>query len=210
MKISFSTLACPDLTWQEIYSMAKDFGFDGIEMRGLGNDIISYKALPFTDAQIEKTCAKLQSLGLEIPCLSSGAILSDRENHEDAIKEITQYAQLARKLNTSYIRILGDKEPAPMGEVDDDIVYEALLKLVPIAEEYNVTLLVETNGVYADTLRLKNLLEKVNNRKIAALWDMHHPYRYFNESPETTIANLGELIKYTHVKDSVIDRKSVV
>ena len=53
MKISFSTLACPDLTWQEIYSMAKDFGFDGIEMRGLGNDIISYKALPFTDAQIE-------------------------------------------------------------------------------------------------------------------------------------------------------------
>lgn len=209
MKISFSTLACPDLTWQEIYSMAKDFGFDGIEMRGLGNDIISYKALPFTDAQIEKTCAKLQSLGLEIPCLSSGAILSDRENHEDAIKEITQYAELARKLNTSYIRILGDKDPAPMGEVDDDIVYEALVKLVPIAEEYNVTLLVETNGVYADTLRLKNLLEKVNNRKIAALWDMHHPYRYFNESPETTIANLGELIKYTHVKDSVMDGDKV-
>ena len=30
MKTCFSTLACPDFTWQEIYSMAKDFGFDGI------------------------------------------------------------------------------------------------------------------------------------------------------------------------------------
>ena len=31
MKLAFSTLACPDFTWQEIYTMAKDMGFDGIE-----------------------------------------------------------------------------------------------------------------------------------------------------------------------------------
>ena len=32
MKISFSTLACPDYSWTEIYTMAKDLGFDGIEV----------------------------------------------------------------------------------------------------------------------------------------------------------------------------------
>mgnify|MGYP000877083448 CR=1 FL=1 len=31
MKIAFSTLACPDSSWQDIYSMAKDMDFDGIE-----------------------------------------------------------------------------------------------------------------------------------------------------------------------------------
>ena len=36
MKISFSTLACPDFSWTEIYSMAKDVGFNGIEIRGIG------------------------------------------------------------------------------------------------------------------------------------------------------------------------------
>ena len=81
---------------------------------------------------------------------------------------------------------------------------EALRKLVPIAEEYNVTLLVESNGVYSDTARLAKLLDKVASRKVAALWDMHHPYRYAGESPETTIANLGEYIKYIQVKDSVM------
>ena len=52
MKISFSTIACPDYDWADIYSMAKDLGFDGIEIRGLGDDIYAVKAKPFTDSQI--------------------------------------------------------------------------------------------------------------------------------------------------------------
>ena len=35
MKISFSTLACPDFSWTDIYTMAKDLGFGGIEIHGL-------------------------------------------------------------------------------------------------------------------------------------------------------------------------------
>ena len=34
MKIAFSTLGCPEWSWEDIYSMAKDTGFDGIELRG--------------------------------------------------------------------------------------------------------------------------------------------------------------------------------
>ena len=63
MKISFSTLACPDFSWADIYSMAKDLGFHGIEVRGLGDDIFAVNARPFTDAQLPKTVEKLNSLG---------------------------------------------------------------------------------------------------------------------------------------------------
>lgn len=203
MKISFSTLACPDFEWSDIYSMAKDFNFDGIEIRGLGSDIFSVKSNPFTDAQLPNTVAKLKKLHLEIPCLSSGACLKFFDKSEENIKEITDYAKLANKLGTSYIRILADLEPFPDGEVDDEKIIAELKKLVPVAEEYNVTLLVETNGVYSDTKRLKNVLDKVESRKVAALWDMHHPYRFADEAPEETVANLGEYIKYVHTKDSV-------
>ena len=54
MKISFSTLACPDFSWTDIYSMAKDFGFDGIEIRGLGNEIFSVNAQPFKEENLSK------------------------------------------------------------------------------------------------------------------------------------------------------------
>lgn len=205
MKISFSTLACPNWSWQDIYGAAKDLGFNGIEIRGLGNEIFSVKAKPFTDSQLPVTIDKLNSLGLEISCLSSGACLKYKDKFAEAKAEIVAYAQLASKLGTSYIRILADLEPAPVDEVDDDHIIECLKKLIPIAEEYNVTLLVETNGVYCDTARLASVLDKVASRKVAALWDMHHPYRYNNEAPETTVANLGQYIKYTHIKDSVIN-----
>lgn len=203
MKISFSTLACPDFDWSDIYSMAKDFNFDGIEIRGLGADIFSVKSKPFSEAQLPKTVAKLNRLGLEIPCLSSGACLKFADRAEENKREVRAYAALAGKLGASYIRVLADLAPRASGDVNDNVVVGALQKLVPIAEEYNVTLLVETNGVYADTKRLKTVLDKVGSRKVAALWDAHHPYRFMGEAPEKTAENLGEYIKYVHIKDSV-------
>ena len=91
MKISFSTLACPNWSWQEIYGAAKDLGFNGIEVRGLGNEIFSVKAQPFTDSQLPKTVEKLNSLGLEIACLSSGACLKFKDKINEAKDEITAY-----------------------------------------------------------------------------------------------------------------------
>ena len=204
MKISFSTLACPDFSWTDIYSMAKDFGFDGIEIRGLGNEIFSVNAQPFKEENLPKTIEKLRSLGLEIPCLTSGACLKFKDRFDAVKEEITAYAELANKLGASYIRVLGDLEPAPGGDVDDEYVADCLRQLVPVAEQNNVTLLVETNGVYSDSARLAELLRSVGSRKVAALWDMHHPYRFNGESPETTVANLGEYIKFIQVKDSVM------
>ena len=204
MKISFSTLACPYFSWEDIYSMAKDLNFDGIEVRGLGDDIFAVTAKPFTDSKIGKTISKLNELSLEIPCLSSGCPLNDKENYDEIIFEITKYIELAQRLNTPYIRILGDTEPMPVDEVDDEYVKKVLLDLAKMADGKNITLLVETNGVYADTKRLKKLLDDVNSPYIAALWDLHHPYRYANETPDTTIENLGSYIKFVHAKDSVM------
>lgn len=204
MKISFSTLACPDYAWTDIYSMAKDLQFDGIEVRGLGDDIFAVRAKPFTDTQLPSTVRKLKELGLTIPCLASGCALKDREERNQNIVEITQYIVLAQKLGTPYIRVLGDSLPEATGDVDDAYVADVLHVLGVIAEGFGVTLLVETNGVYADTKRLKALLDAVNSPYVAALWDMHHPYRYMGESPEETVQNLGNLIRHVHVKDSVL------
>lgn len=202
MKISFSTFACPEWSWADIYSIAKDLKFNGIEVR---DENFSVKSVPFSDSKVSETIKKLNSLGLEIPCLSSGACLNDTTKYDDAEKEIRAYAKLAQKLNTPYIRIFADDNNHADRNIDDESIIESLIKLVPVAEEYNVTLLVETIGVYSDTARLARIIDRVKSRKIAVLWDMHHPYRFMGESPETTVANLGEYIKFVHVKDSVID-----
>ncbi len=205
MKIAFSTLGCPDFDWADIYSMAKDLGFDGIEIRGLGDDIFAVKAQPFTEKELPHTMKKISDLHLEIPCLSSGCCLKYAEQAEENHEEIVQYINLAARIGTPFIRVLGDREPQPEDDVDDNVILRALNRLVPIAEKKGVTLLVETNGVYSDTSRLRNLLDQIPSDFIAALWDIHHPYRFGGEAPEKTVQNLGAYIRYVHVKDSVVD-----
>ena len=210
MKISFSTLACPDFSWTEIYSMAKDVGFNGIEIRGIGEELNTVKAKPFRADKIDDTIAKLKKLKLEIPCLSCGACLKFADKHDENTEEIKQYIELAAKLETPYIRILGDLTPEPDGEVDDAYVASVLKEICAFAEEKGVTLLVETNGVYSDTMRLKKLLDSVESKAVGALWDLHHPYRYMNESAAVTTENLGDYIRFVHVKDSAIEDGKLV
>ncbi len=210
MKLAFSTLGCPNFGWTDIYSMAKDLGFKGIEMRGLGDDIFSLKAKPFCPENIDKTVEHLKNRHLEIPCLSSGCALKYAEKAEENIAELKEYIDLANKLGTPYIRILGDEHAAPDGEVNDQVVIDVLNCLISYAEAKNVTLLVETNGVYADTNRLRNLLNSIPSDNIGALWDIHHPYRFMGEAPETTLQNLGAYIKHVHTKDSIMEGDKVV
>ncbi|HAN22062.1 MAG: AMP-dependent synthetase [Clostridiales bacterium GWF2_36_10] len=208
MKIAFSTLACPDYSFSDIYSMATDLGFDGVEVRGLGLDIFDGRTMPFSEQQLPQTVQKLRSLGLEVSCLSSGCCLKFASKAKENIEEIKKYIELANALKTKFVRVLGDLNPSPSCDpteiVDDDTIFSQLNELVPFAEQNGITLLVETNGVYSDTSRLKALLDRFKSDSIAALWDFHHPYRYSGESPEKTVQNLGRYIQYVHVKDSII------
>ena len=205
MKLAFSTLGCPEWTWTEIYTMAYDLGYSGIEIRGLGEEIMAARAKPFLPGEIERTSEMLDRLKLTISCFSSNCVLSSPEGAAVADAEINEYIALAAKVGAPFVRVLADAHPAPEGEVDDMAVAILLKKLAHDAEKQNITLLVETNGVYADTKRLKKLLDAVSSPFVAALWDVHHPYRYFHELPTETWANLGDQIQYIHLKDSIID-----
>ncbi len=201
MKISFSTLGCPDFSWTEIYSMAKDLGFDGIEIRGLGKDIFAIHA-PFGSQNLISTVETLKKLRLEISCFSSDCVVCNKEFDKESVIE---YINLAKAAGVKYIRILGDKAAGPTGDIDDSIVIENMKSVAPYAEDANVILLIETNGVYSDTKRLCDVITAIESDNVAALWDIHHPYVYNNESAETTVQNLGAYIKHVHLKDSIVN-----
>ena len=71
MKLSFSTLGCPEWSWNEILATAKDMGFDGIEIRGVGNELYAPAIREFSANNIQSTKNQLKAMGLEIVCLTS-------------------------------------------------------------------------------------------------------------------------------------------
>ena len=211
MKLSFSTLACHEYSFQDICAMATDLGFSGIEVRGLGDDIFDRgHNMPFSESNIEVTARKLSSMGLEIPILSSDCCLRYAALAEENKRIVAEYLKAAKILGTKYVRVLGDDGPAATDDGNDEEVLTQLLDLIPLAEEAGVKILLETNGVYSDTARLKALLDRIHSENIGALWDIHHPYRFAHESPETTVQNLGMYISHVHVKDSVEENGEIL
>ena len=55
MKIAFSTLGCPDWTFGEMISTAKDLNFDAIEIRGIENEVFAPYAKPFIKRNLKNT-----------------------------------------------------------------------------------------------------------------------------------------------------------
>lgn len=205
MKICFSTLGCPEWSYSEIISFASDLGFNGVEIRGVQGELYAPSIPEFTPSKVEATKKKLASLSLSIPCLTSACDLNDPE----VVASAKAYIDTASLIGTPYIRILGDPTPNPLGDISMKVVLPNLSAIADYAKDKGVMPLIETNGFFAKTRILLALLQEAGKDNVGVLYDIHHPYRFFGESPAYTLKNLGPYIKHVHIKDSVMDGKKV-
>ena len=200
MKAGFSTIGCPDLYFDDVISLSKEYGFSNIEIRALENKMYLPDVKDFGEDRLKDTLLKLRKARISVACLTSRCCL---ENGRQYLDEAKNYVILAEKLKIPFVRVLGDAMPEP-GTADTDLVFGLLCALDEFAKDYSVMPLIETNGVYANSLFLKQIFTEGNFKHIGVLWDIHHPYVYYKESPEYTYSNLSEYIKYMHIKDSVV------
>ncbi len=202
MKICFSTLGCPNWLWQEITSAALDLGYQGIELRGLGQDLYVPQAKIFLPENVAKTADALQKQHLDIACVSSDCLLHDKE--ADVENRCPAYINLASSLSCPYVRVLADSWGTVGDPIDDAFVIHRLKALAPYAADKGVTLLVESNGAFADSARLKSLIEAVAHPAVQVLWDINHPIRNFGETIDSTWSNIGKFVRHVHIKDSIL------
>jgi len=200
MKYAFSTLGCPGWSWKDVFSAAKDLGFAGVEIRGLGDIIYAPDIPEFLPRNIEDTKKSLERLSISIPVLTSGAVFAEAARAQASYLEAAAYVNLASRLGVPYIRVMGTGEP---GITEGDFALGAKLykHLCSYASEWGVTPLIETNGALSSSDKMLEFID--GNPNCGVLWDVHHTVRFGNESPEETAGKLGEYIKHVHVKDSV-------
>ena len=193
MKLSFSTRGWPGLTWEEMMDTALDMGFAGIEVYNLQKfHPLVDKGGPFHKYQAAATARQLREKQLSIPCFDTSCDIS---SEADTISTLTRMLQIAHDSHVPYLVVCALQEK-------EEIVVAVLEQLLPVAEKLDVSILVKTSGIYADTARLRRLLDQFASDYLAALWDVHHPYRDFGESGDTTIKNLGSYVCHVHLRDS--------
>ncbi|MEG1963587.1 MAG: sugar phosphate isomerase/epimerase family protein [Clostridia bacterium] len=202
MKLAFSTLGCPRWTMTDIVTTAKDLGFNGVEIRGLREEMYAPNIKDFSKDKIEATKAMFGK-NFSICMLTSSCCIADYSQKDSVLNEAFDYINLAQQLGVKYVRIMCTNKASKDGG-DYTLAVKNYKAILDYAKNTSVTPLIETNGMFVESALLKKFVEEVGGNA-GVLWDIHHPYRFGGESIDTTLANIGKYIKYCHIKDSVVE-----
>ena len=201
MKLSFSTKGWHGRSFEDFCDIAKDMKFEGIELHNIKNPLFTEKGGAFHNYAAAATVRRLYELKLTLPCIDTLCDCGDISKKAEALDEINACIKIATNLHIPNVRIRA------IGKGDDaqaaiDAIKEILAETVPTAEKNNVSLLIETSGIFCDTAKLREVLVDFASDSLGAIWDMYSPYFNFGEQPETTITNLGAYVRHVHIKDA--------
>ncbi len=200
MKLCFSTKGWHGVLWQDFVKTAHALGFSGIELHNLHDPVFARTGSPRDPYAAGQIKHDLFCKGLEIPCIDSITDLLDDTSAEEKCEEISVCLRTAADLSVPYVRVRAYDHPGAPQAQDDAVLY-LLQRLLPVAQAANCELLLETAGPYADTARLRRLLDRLACDGIGVLWDLYAPCMEKAEPPQQTVTNLGAFVRHVHIRD---------
>ena len=185
MKKSINIWSFVGKTNREAMKLAKDAGFEGIELAlGAEGEI----TMTSSDAELLSIKAYAEELGIKIPSLSSGLVWADSLSADDpaererAFQMVKRLLYCAKVIGAETVLVIPGSvsvEFVPQWPVVPyDVVYEraleAIKKLAPIAEEYGVQIGLENvwNKFLLSPMEMRNFIDEVGSDYVGAYFDV--------------------------------------
>jgi sugar phosphate isomerase/epimerase len=210
--LSFSTLGCPEWSFEKILDFAVTNNYNGIELRGIQKQLDLTKCAAFESKEkIKRTKQIIDQKGLRIVDLGSSTELHhvEKATREKNIDEGKRFIELAAQINCPFIRVFPNNLPKTeeRGKIID-LIIEGLTELGNFAKQSNVTVLLETHGDAVKTDELKKIMEATINNNTGLVWDIVNMWTVTKESPTLVFDQLKKYIRHTHLKDcKIVDGK---
>ncbi len=210
LKVSFSTLGCPDWGWHDVLRRGAAFGYDGVEIRLLRRETDLLSVAELRPAELASRRRELTESGFRVCGLASSVRFDEPEQsrREARLEDGRRYIDLARELGAEFVRVFGDTLPADGGEAARiaaiDRIADCMNRLGEEAARAGVGIVIETHGDFADSTNMAELRSRIASPAVGVLWDTHHPWRFYGEPLDVTFGRLAPWIRHTHWKDSVV------
>jgi sugar phosphate isomerase/epimerase len=203
MKTSFSTLACPDWSLKQALQAAVNYGYDGVELRVLSNELDLWKLPEFQPSARVDTRKQIDDHGILIPCVGTSACfhspeLIERQRNFDAALRM---AELAAELDASSIRVFGDRVQSGCSrEESAKWIADSLIELSERLRPEKVEVWLETHGDFATAAGVNEILGQIDEGLIGLIWDPANAFAQIGEAP--LISNeMTTRIRHVHLKD---------
>jgi sugar phosphate isomerase/epimerase len=206
MKLGMMTLGCPSWDLDTICRRAHEYGFDGVDFRGLKEEIEDVSRSPQFCDQLSETIQKIKDNQLEVSALSTSILICEKDSFEKNINSARRLIPLAKQLKTKVIRVFGrgnlKSNSRPQLVEFGKKMMSAILELDGAQE---LQWLLETHDEWIQSNDSLVLINGVKAPNFGILWDICHTVRIGKESPMQTLEVLGPYIRYVHIKDAVRD-----
>src|SRR5947209_17654985 len=112
MKFAFSTVSCPQWDLPTIAARAREYGYDGVEIRAsLDGSVLTASNVFLT--QSSRTRDVFDSAGVKIACLASSIAMSGlRRKDRAAAEDVRRFIHVAREIGCPLVKIL-DTQVSP-------------------------------------------------------------------------------------------------
>lgn len=210
--LSFSTLGCPDWSFQQIIDFAAANNFKGIEIRGIQRELELTKSKEFNSAEnIAATNKLMAEKGLQFVDLGSSAAMhhSDPVERQKNLDEAKRFIDLAQQIKCPYIRVFPNNLPKDKDRnATIDLIIQGLVELGNYANGKGVKVLLESHGELVYTTDLQHIMQSASNNNVGMVWDIVNMWSVTKEQPAQVYAALKKYIYHTHIKDlKMIDGK---
>lgn len=175
-------------------------GFDAIEIatvRGWTEHIMP----EFEDAEIDRIAKKAADLGLKFVGMSGHCNLMFKERLEDFKNNM----KLAHRLGCKYINSsVGEAHFGENETFSNDVLIENIKSLVPLLEEYDMVMGIETHGdEHGKGTILAEITKGVGSDRVGVCYDTANVVFYGGVRPEEEIKDCMDQVKFVHLKDKV-------
>jgi len=210
--LSFSTLGCPDWSFETIVNFATNNHYNGIEIRGIKRELDLSKCPEFNSKENIQASLKLaQSKGLKFVDLGSSAEMhhSDETEKQKNLDAAKRFIDLAEQLNCPYVRVFPNDFPQ---DRERNATMEVIAKNLSVLGDYakatNVTVLMETHGEVVHADDVKKIMQSAQSPHVGLVWDIVNMWSVTKEPPSVVYEKLKNYIHHTHIKDlKIIDGK---
>ncbi|HET6181331.1 MAG TPA: sugar phosphate isomerase/epimerase family protein [Candidatus Sulfotelmatobacter sp.] len=204
LKMSFSTLACPDWTIAQIIAMASGEKYDGIELRFVQGEDSLWNLPVFSGAELASTKRALADHAVTISCVGT----SCRFDSPDAAErrrwrmEGERMADLAAELNAPGLRVFGDTIRTGTDRASTQgWIADSVRTLAGIAKSRGVEVWIENHGDFVTAEQTAAILAQADCPNAGVVWDPANSYAAAQEQPSEGAALLGAAIRHVHIKD---------
>jgi fatty-acyl-CoA synthase len=189
--LAYSTLACPGWPLERCLEAAREYDYDGLELRLVDGELIDPAMPPGERSRVGRLLA---GSGLGLVALDSSVRLTDPAPPSETAAAVRAFLELAVDWGAPLVRVFG-------GPGEASRVPQVLELVVPDAERLGVSVGLETHDSLSSAAAVAEALRAVPSQTVGVVWDVLHTHR-MGESPEEVVRLVGDRVLDVHAKDA--------